>query len=125
VSVRTVFSAGVPQNATFLYQCQLQDEKGVALPAAILTSLTLTVYALITGNPIVNSLSKTNILNDGVRGVLDTGGNLSVTLQPADMALVTTPPADEQHILLFEWTWGSGKSGTHEVQILVKAITRQ
>jgi hypothetical protein len=124
--LRTVFSTGRAQNTTLFYQCQLQDELQNPIPASSLFTFTLTVYAIATGNPLVNNVDHINILNDGLRGVVDVNGNVFLTLTPADMALVSSPPATEQHILLIEWTYGvaGAKKGTHEVQIPVVAIVR-
>jgi hypothetical protein len=102
----------------------VQDETGAGIPAASLTTLTLTVYAVIIGNPLVNGIDHVNVLNAG-RGTVDALGNVVVLLAPADMLLVNLVGVPEQHIMLLEYTYASGaKEGVHEVVFTVLPVIR-
>lgn len=112
------------QGATLRYTAQVQDETGAGIPAASLTTLTLTVYAVIIGNPLVNGIDHVNVLNAG-RGTVDALGNVVVLLAPADMLLVNLVGVPEQHIMLLEYTYASGaKEGVHEVVFTVLPVIR-
>jgi hypothetical protein len=98
------------------YRASLVDETGVPVPAASLSSLTLTLYDQRT-DTIINSRDAQDVLN--VNGVtVDANGLLTWTVLPADNPIVTRGTAEETHVALFEWTFGS-KRGSHEVHIVV------
>jgi hypothetical protein len=102
---------------------QLQDETGAGVPAASLTSFTLTLYDLNTGQ-ILNSRNAQNVLNaNGV--TVDSNGNVVWTLSPADNAIVTDALGVETHIALFQWTWAGGLKGANvEVAIPVRNLAK-
>lgn len=103
---------------TAFYEFQLQDETGAGIPAASLTTLTLTIVDTIT-KAVVNSCQDVNILNTG-RGTVDTSGNVVVTLTAADTALLVSTHTREFRSLCLLWTYASGaKSGGHEAQIML------
>lgn len=93
--------------------CQATEEDGsTALPAASLTTLTLTVHDG-KGN-IVNTRNAIDILNATI-GTVDSSGNVVVTLTPDDNT-ITAGQERERRICLFAWTWSAGaKKGTYEV----------
>lgn len=103
---------------TARYEAVLKDETGAPIPAASLTTLTLTLYRKTTG-VIINGRDSQNILNaNGV--TIDVFGTLVWTLTPADNAVVTTPAASEIHVALFKWTYAAGnKAGNHEIWLNV------
>ena len=122
-------SANPPQ--TFLideltsgrYTALIVDNDGVTpVPAANLLTFVLTVYVIKTDNtdgilrgPQQNVLNANNV-------TIDSGGNLVWTAQPADTTMVESVPF-EDHICLFEWTWGTG-TGRHEVILRVRNLRR-
>ena len=120
----TARASAVPEKSTSLLSGQLVDETGAAIPAAQLTTFALTLYAVVTSLPIINSVSAVNILNTG-RGTVDGSGNWTITLTPADNAIVGTDPGHEVHRALLEWTWNGGlKGGKHEVDFLVRNLDK-
>lgn len=123
-AVRTLLATAVPEKSTSLLTGQLVDETGAAIPAAQLTTFALSLYAAISTLPIINSVAAVNILNTG-RGTVDSSGNWTITLTPADNAIVGTDPGHERHIALLEWTWAGGtKGGKHEIEFSVRNLDK-
>lgn len=122
---RTILTDVVAEGTTCLISGALVDETGAPLGAAQLQAFTLTLYAVAAGLPIINSRNATNILNAGP-GAIDSGGLWTITLEPADNDIVSTPePADETHRLLLQWTYGAGtKAGKHEIEIRVRNLDK-
>lgn len=108
----------VNEGVTARYQGVLKDETGAVIPAASLSTLTLTLYRKTSGE-IINGRNAQNVLNaNGV--TVDVNGNLTWTMTPADNGVTSTTVAAEMHIALFEWTYNAGnKAGNHEVWINV------
>ena len=108
----------------------LKDKAGVFIPFTSLSLLTLTVYAAIPGEPIVNGIDHVGILNVG-RGTVDSFGNHTVTLSGAngDMNIVgprsTASDFEEQHIMLFEWLTTGGESGNDDPYFFVQPVIRR
>jgi len=114
----------VPEKSTSLLSGSLVDETGAALGSAQLATLTMTLYALTAGLPIINSRTAVNILNAGP-GTVDAFGVWTITLEPADNAIQVPGQAAERHCLLLEWTYGGGaKAGKHEVVFTVRNLEK-
>jgi hypothetical protein len=112
----------IAAGATAVYKGQLQDENGTAVPSAQLASLTLSIVDTFSG-AIVNSCSQVNILNTG-RGTVDSSGNLAVTLGPSDTALLVATDQQEYRSMVLDWTYlGGAKTGRHQVDLLIQALT--
>lgn len=110
----------VRERSSGVYSAQLLDEDGVAIPAATLTTLTLTLYVKETGD-IINLRNAQNVLNANNVAV-DSSGNLVWTVQPADHAVVATGRKLERHRAVFDFTWNSGaKRDWHAVEFVVIA----
>lgn len=123
MAVRTVIPDLIPEKSTWRYTGVLKDEKAVAIPAASLTTLTLTLYNLET-LAIINSLDGINILNTN-RGTVDANGNLAITLHPADNLIVDTTKIEETHMMLLQWTYAAGvEAGRHEVEFKVRNLDK-
>jgi len=99
------------------------NEAGTALPAASLTTLTLTLYDRTSGT-IINSRDNQNVLN--VNGVtVDSAGVFLWTLTPLDTIIVDATKSLETHVGLFTWTYDSGnKTGRHEIVHVVRNLTK-
>jgi hypothetical protein len=126
--VSKIYLGQYSQATELKYTAVLQDENGVGIAAASLTTLTLTVYALLVppaiGTQIVNAIDHVNVLNVG-RGTVDASGNLTILLSPVDMPLVNAQGVPEDHVLLVEWTYAAGaKGGNREVQITILPVVR-
>ena len=119
---RTVLSEVVPEASTSLFSGSLVDEAGEALGAAQLASFRMTLYTLTTGFPIVNALDSVDVLNAG-RGTVSAGGAWTITLEPADNAILAANAhlSVELRRLLLEWTYGpaGAKAGRHEIEYQV------
>lgn len=93
---------------TVMVQGQLVDELGAGIPAAQLTSLTLSIVDTLTG-AVVNGVQQVNILNIG-RGSVDALGNLTIRLLPADTSLASEPGAQQlQRSLIIDWSYAAGQ----------------
>lgn len=116
----------VAEKSTLRIMATLVDETGAAIPSAALTALTLTLYNRdSTGKEIINSVSDVDILNTG-RGVVHaSSGLLTVTLDPADNAIVDTAVDLEWHRALVEGSYAAGaKAFKHEVDFKVRNLDK-
>lgn len=114
---------GLKEKTTHVYTATIKDENGTVVPAASLTTLTLTLYAKQSGT-IINSRSAQNILNAN-NVTVNSSGVLTWTMQPDDNAIVNSALLTESHIALFEWTYSSGsKYGKHEIELVVSNLTK-
>ena len=112
-----IITAGTSAKLT----ANIQDESGVSISSANLTTLTLTVYANNNTASIVNSRSNQNILNAN-NVTVDTSGNLIWQMTPADNTILGNY-LSEVHTALFTWTYSSGtKTGKQAIDITVQAI---
>ncbi len=99
-----------------------EDENGVAL--ANLTTVTLTLFED-RSKAIINSRNQTDIKNAGPGVISTTGGNLTLTLTPDDMAILVASNDAERHVAFIEWTYSSGtKSGGHEIAFTVTNLAK-
>lgn len=113
----------IAAGSTFKYGAVIKDENGVAVPAASISALTLSI--VVTGSDpavYVNTVHDTNILNAD-RGTVDTLGNLVITLTPADTALTVATDTIEYRSLIIVVTYGGGKKLPHEVEFAVIALS--
>ena len=121
---RTTLTDIVAESTTCRITGALVDETGAALGSSSLTTLTLTLYALTDKLPIINAVDGVNILDTG-RGAIDAGGNLTLTLTPADGAIQATGSPSEIHRALLKWTWLAGaKAGAHEIDFRVRNLDK-
>jgi len=113
----------VLEKTTQLFTGNFVDETGVAIPAASLSTLTLTLYDVVSGTKI-NSRNVQNVLNANNVTVSSSGG-LTWTMQPADNPIISTALPNELHVALWEWTYGAGgtKAGKHETGFSIKNLT--
>ena len=119
MSTQTQQPFTVQERTTAVYIATIKDENDVGIPAASLTTLTLTLYTA--SGTIINSRDGQNVLNTN-NVTVNTEGMLTWTMQPADNAIIgANSPAIERHNALFEWTYGLAGiySGKHEVYIHV------
>lgn len=114
----------VRENTTAVYTAHIKDQDGVAISAASLDALTLTLYDYRTSG-VINTRDGQDVLN--ANDVTVTAeGLLTWTMQPADNAIVgnVTPGGTEKHIALFQWTWDTTKYGKYEVTIEVSQLEK-
>lgn len=113
----------VLEQTTPRYTAQILDDTGVALPAASLSTLTLSLYTLDSTGTAVYIRNAQNVLNAN-NVTVDTNGNIVWSVQVADTTLANTALDFERHIALWTWTWSGGlKTGRHEVILNVKNVT--
>ncbi len=114
----------VNEGKSHQYTATLQDAAEVAIPSADLTTLTLTLYDVDTGD-IINSRNAQDVLNTNNVTVHATSGLLTWILQPLDNVIVTSASHVEGHVALFEWRIASsGQDGNHEVNIHVHNLSK-
>ena len=117
----------VNEKTSFQYTATLKDEAGIVIAATDLTTLTVTLYDVASGD-IINTQTDTDIKNANNGTVHATSGLLTWVAKPADNPIVGTSidvGATEEHIALFEWTYNSGNdAGKHELHINVKQLTK-
>lgn len=101
---------------TAVYTATIQDENGMAIPAASLLTLKCWLYVQSTG-AIINSRSDQSVLNAN-GGTVDSSGNFSLTLSPADNEHQGTATT-EIHVLLLRYTYNVDHAGSHEALIQV------
>lgn len=116
----------VAEKSTLRITATLVDETGAALPSAALASLTLTLYNRDSVNKeIINSVSAVNILNTGRGSVHVSSGLLTVTLDPADNAVIDTAIDLEWHRALIEGTYAGGaKAFKYEMDFKVRNLEK-
>lgn len=100
-----------------------KDMAGAAIAKANLATLTATLVDENTGD-VINSRDAQSVL-DANGGTVASDGTLTLRLQPADSAIVTTGDAGtiEGHILRLTWTWSDGvmtRTGVQEWGIKVQ-----
>ena len=88
-----------------------------AIPLSQISTVTLTILDAKTLQ-VVNAVDATDILNTGRGIVATTGGKITVKLEPADNAMISTSFVEEIHYWIIRWTFGATgeKSGTYVVQ---------
>src|SRR5579875_3155279 len=122
--ITTFFKAGdaVADSSTATYRGQLVDGS-VPTPqpigSGVVSTLTLDLIDTATGAT-VNGVSQANILNTG-RGTLDSSGNLTITLQPADTAILRTGDAQETRSMVIDAVYPGGTL-RHRVDINIVAL---
>lgn len=106
-----------------------QDGEGDAVAAAALSSVTMTLYDLMS-KQVINGRDEQDILGPDRTGTNDVSissvGAATWYVQPEDNAIIIAGSL-EQHIALIEWTWdpedGHGvRQGKFEIPILVKDL---
>lgn len=128
---RIVLPDIVAEKSTCRITGALVDEAGSPLAAGQLSALTLTLYALIETLPIINTNTDKNILNAN-QGTIDADGVFTLTLAPADNAIMsgvdsaeTTGAINEWHRALIKWTWAGGaKAGMYEIDFKVRNVSK-
>lgn len=102
------------------YTAVIKDEAGAAVSVDSLVTLTLTLYDQDT-ETILNDREDQDVLNaNGV--TVDINGALVWLLEPEDNEIVNDGKRYEDHVALFEFTYGAGgaKAGTWEVLLTVR-----
>lgn len=114
----------VLEGETPRYTATVTDDTGAPLPAASLSTLTMTLYVLKSDGTTSyirgSGLGGQNVLNAN-NVTVSTDGSVVWSLQVADTSLVEAVPF-EKHIALWEWTWPTARAGKHEVWFNVKAL---
>lgn len=114
----------VLEGETPRYTATLVDDTGAILPAATLTTMTLTLYVIRADGTTTyirgSGLGGQNVLNAN-NVTITAQGLITWQLQVADTSLVDQIPF-EVHRALWEWTWPTNRAGKHEVFFTVKAL---
>lgn len=116
----------VLEKTTPKYTATVVDDDGNPLPAASLTTLTLYLY--------VTKADGTYSFIRGAAGVpqnvlnannvtVDANGLVTWSVQVADTTLVEAVPV-EAHVALWTWTWGSTRTGRHELRMNVRNLVQ-
>lgn len=115
----------VAEQTTLRLTATLVDETGAAIPAAALSTLTLTLYQRDgASQPIINSVDAVNVLNAGRGTVHATSGLLTLTLLPADHTIVDISLDLEWHRALIQGTYAGGKAFKHEIDYQVRNLAK-
>ena len=120
MSTRTVIQDPIPERSSARLTAQLVDENGSGISPS---TLTLSLYVLGDTNTIINNRNNQNVLNTNDVTV-DTSGNLTWNMQPQDNQIMSSNRRLEYHVALFEWTWGTGKAGKHEIVFPVENLQK-
>lgn len=112
---RTIVTREVGEATTAQIEGTITDAADGALAAV--NSLTLTLYEKKTGT-ILNSRNGGSILNEN--GGTFAAGVVTLTLSPADNALLSQAVAHETHVALIRWTYnGGGDAGWAQVEFVI------
>jgi len=84
-----------------------RDQAGVPIASALITSITLTLYDLKTGQ-IINGRNAVTVQNTNGGSIHATSGLFTMTFSPGDSAIVTTTEAEEHHEAIIQVTWIDG-----------------
>jgi hypothetical protein len=109
--------------ATRIYSAQIVTiDDGSGVSASDLATITLTIVNTLSGS-VVNGVSQVDIFNTG-RGTLDTNGNLTIKLLPADTSMDDVPGIPQvQRSLIIDWaTIGGSVTGRHQVNFILVAL---
>jgi hypothetical protein len=109
----------IPENTSQRINFTVVDEDGNGIPAASLSTLTVTLYNK-RDEAIINSRDGVSILNAN-GGQVDANGVGSWLMEPDDNPILVTTSRSgwEHHVVLFEWTWGTGKAGKQPVKLKI------
>lgn len=115
----------VAEQTTLKLTASLVDETGTAIPSSALQTLTLTIYNRDSAaKEIINSVNAVSILNTG-RGVVHaTNGTVTVTLLPADNAIVNSSADLEWHRALIQGTYETTKAFKYEIEFQVRNLSK-
>lgn len=110
-----------------IYLGNVKDERGKALAAADLTTLTLTLIDKSTAQ-VINSRNAVSVLNAN-GGTINASGEFEFLLTADDNVIVDTGLDDEleeEHIMRLRWTWIDSSLQTHtggkDISIWVKQL---
>ena len=111
------------ENATARLQADIIDEEDLPIPSLELGALTVTLYLRSDPRVIINSRNEQSVFNVNGGTFGETDGRFVWIMDPEDNAIVgrTRATRIEDHIALFEWTYGVGKQGNQEFVIRVEA----
>lgn len=116
----------VAERSTVHITAMLQDETGAAIPALVLTTLTLTLYVRDTAAlTIINGVDGSNILNANQGTVHPTSGLLTLVLTPADNQIINSTSEIEWHRALIQATYNAGaKAMRYEIDFPVRNLNK-
>ncbi len=113
----------IPESTTQKLAYRVLDEDEIAIPGASLLTLTVTLFTADT-ETIINARSGTDILGANGGSVPDANGDGNWVMAPADNAIINGKQY-EDHIALFEWTYGTGpKQGRQPVRLRVANLAK-
>jgi hypothetical protein len=102
----------------------LKDEAGNVITSSAMSTMVLTLYDVRT-RAIVNSVDQVNIKNTG-RGAINSSGIFTLTLLPADTAIVNDTNPYEVRRALVQYTWAAGvKADAIEITFVVRNLHRR
>jgi len=114
----------VKEGTGAIYTATLEDSAGTAIPLANLTTITLTLYDVVSGD-IINSREDQDVKSTNNVTINATSGLLTWTMQAADNPISDTTLDWEHHRALFEFTFsGTGTPGKHEAEIMCENLTK-
>src|SRR5690242_13217059 len=122
-AVVTISGEPVPEGASAIYECLIEDFVKKFIPASALLSCTLSIADTLTGR-IVNGISSVSILNTG-RGTINEQGNLLITLLPSDTLIGIFGVTKIQRSLVVDWTWmfeGNLSTGRHQANFTIVSL---
>ena len=114
-------SKEVPEGSSALLTCIIRDELGVAVPVGSISTLKATLYDLLDATAIINSRDHQNVKNAN-DGTVDANGNFALQLRDVDNPVLHPTERFEWHVLLVEWTWGTGRGSRKELRFKVRNL---
>lgn len=118
MSTNVSYTGRQNEKTTGRYGATIVDGDGVAVPLAVLNTLTLTLFNDVS-KAIINGRDAQSVLNTS-NVTVSASGVLVWTIQPLDNIILDDSLDTELHIALFQWTFNGGlESGKHAVGLRV------
>lgn len=112
----------INEGSTAIYTTTLKDEDGVAIPASIISALTLTLSNVADGE-IINDRDAQDVLNNN-NVTVDANGLLTYTLQPLDTAIQNSAVPFETHRATFQCSYNGGAGQSNQdVHFLIRNLS--
>jgi len=121
-AIPTNFPETINEGSTARYEAALFDETGAAIPASLITALTLTMVQAATG-AIINGRNVQNVLNAN-QVTVDAAGMLRYDLQPADTAMLDPTQGAEFHRATFRCTFGVTGQANWDVDFRIRNLAQ-
>jgi hypothetical protein len=110
----------IASGMTAIFSGVFYDENDLPIPASDFDSLVLSINDTETGE-VINSVDELDILNAG-RGVVDSQGRLTITLESDDTVLPVGSKRTKSRSLTVKWTYRTDRTGSHQIDFKITRL---